>query len=374
MAKALLMPPNPLKEDGRERRVGVEMEMSGIELSMIACQINIAFGGRIEEISPFEFVIGGTDLGDFKIELDFVYLKNYAREKYRALQTANDSRESQEPKAHPPGRRPVSSGPKTPLAGAQLDEVLLSELADMELPDLETMASEALSLVAKNVVPLEIVTPPIPLSELHWLDTLVRRLRDHEAKGTRHLLFYAFGVHLNPELPNLDVATILRYFRAFLCLHDWLAEEEKVAFSRRVTPFINRFPSDYTRKVVSPHYCPTQAEFIDDYLDANPSRNRALDLLPLLTWLDEPRVRALLPEEKIGKRPTFHYRLPNSDVDNPDWSIAQPWNNWVMVERLANQPKLLNEMMWALSRHLELFSIELVSWKERLKSCVRHLS
>ncbi len=363
MASAFLMPPQPCKEDGRERRVGVEMEMSGIELSMIACQINIAFGGRIEEISPFEFVIRGTDLGDFKIELDFVYLKKYAREKYRALQASHEERASQG----------SSNSQKVPTASAE-DEALLSELADLDLPDLESMASEALSLVAKNVVPLEIVTPPIALSQLHLLNTLVQRLRDHEAKGTRHLLFYAFGVHLNPELPDLNVDTILRYFRAFLCLHDWLADQEKVAFSRRVTPFINRFPSDYARKVVDPDYTPSLSEFIDDYLDANASRNRALDLLPLLTWLDESRVRTVLPEEKIGKRPTFHYRLPNSDIDNPAWTVAQSWNHWVMVERLANHPKLLKEMMWALSRHLELFSIELVSWKERLKSCVNHLS
>lgn len=353
------LPPRVQKENGEDRLVGVEIEMSGIELSMIACQINILFGGRIEEISPFEFKIKDTEVGDFRIELDYVYLKTYAREKYEAMQKAHKKKEDEE---------------SNQLVEESEDDDFLFKIVDLELPDLEDLAAEALALVAKNIVPLEIVTPPIPIDKLTKLDKLVARLRDHGAKGTRHLLFYAFGVHLNPELPNTDVNTVLAFFRAFLCLHEWLAEQEKVAFSRRMTPYINRFPNDYTKKVISPGYQPSLAEFIDDYLAHNPSRNRALDLLPLLTWLDEKRVRNALPEEKIGRRPTFHYRLPNSDIDNPHWGIANCWNHWVMVERLANHPELLEEMTAALSKHLELFSIEAVQWKDRVKDCITKLS
>ena len=77
------------------------------------------------------------------------------------------------------------------------------------------------------------------------------------------------------------------------------------------------------------------AAFIDDYLAANPTRNRDLDLLPLLHYFDETRVRAVLPNEKINGRPTFHYRLPDARVSDPGWSIAPDWNRWVCVERLA---------------------------------------
>jgi hypothetical protein len=53
------------------------------------------------------------------------------------------------------------------------------------------------------------------------------------------------------------------------------------------------------------------------------------------------RVRARLPNEKIGKRPTFHYRLPDARVSDPGWSIAPDWNRWVAVERLAvDRPRL----------------------------------
>jgi hypothetical protein len=80
---------------------------------------------------------------------------------------------------------------------------------------------------------------------------------------------------------------------------------------------------------------------IDDYLDASPSRNRELDMLPLFAHLDHDRVRARLPYEKISARPTFHYRLPDSRVDDPAWTIAADWNRWVEVERLACDPARL---------------------------------
>jgi hypothetical protein len=54
------MPPKLHKANGEERRIGVEIEMSGVELSMIVCQANIAYGGRIEEISPYEFNLKGS--------------------------------------------------------------------------------------------------------------------------------------------------------------------------------------------------------------------------------------------------------------------------------------------------------------------------
>ena len=89
------------------------------------------------------------------------------------------------------------------------------------------------------------------------------------------------------------------------------------------------------RRIVQPDYQPDIATFIDDYLSHNPTRNRDLDLLPLLHHFDARRVRAVLPNEKINGRPTFHYRLPDARVSDPGWSIAPDWNRWVAVERLA---------------------------------------
>ena len=66
------------------------------------------------------------------------------------------------------------------------------------------------------------------------------------------------------------------------------------------------------------------------------TRKRALDLLPLLAHLDEERVRSVLPHEKIGSRPVFHYRLPHAHLSDPTWSIMPDWNRWLLVERLAS--------------------------------------
>ncbi|MGC9519888.1 MAG: amidoligase family protein, partial [Desulfuromonadaceae bacterium] len=37
----------------------------------------------------------------------------------------------------------------------------------------------------------------------------------------------------------------------------------------------------------------------------------------------------------------FHYRLPNCQIDKDNWSLAQSWNTWWVVEELANQPEEL---------------------------------
>jgi hypothetical protein len=119
-------------------------------------------------------------------------------------------------------------------------------------------------------------------------------------------------------------------------LNGWLRRQVAPDPTRNLLGFADPFPAAYVRKLVSPDYWPDIATFIDDYLSANPTRNRDLDLLPLLLYLDEERVRAALPNEKINGRPTFHYRLPDARVSDPGWSIAPDWNRWVAVERLAS--------------------------------------
>ena len=80
------------------------------------------------------------------------------------------------------------------------------------------------------------------------------------------------------------------------------------------------------------------AALTEDYLAANPTRDRGLDLLPVLLHLDGARVRARLPREKIGGRPALHYRLARAHVGEPGWSVAPDWNRWAAVERLAADP------------------------------------
>ncbi|NNC55402.1 MAG: hypothetical protein HKO07_06755, partial [Pseudomonadales bacterium] len=90
-----------------------------------------------------------------------------------------------------------------------------------------------------------------------------------------------------------------------------------------------------------PDYKPGVEQLIDDYLTHNPTRNRSLDMLPLFAHLDEQRVRNTIDDDRIKARPTFHYRLPNCDIDSPDWNIDLSWSLWLQVEKLAfDAPRL----------------------------------
>ena len=105
------------------------------------------------------------------------------------------------------------------------------------------------------------------------------------------------------------------------------------------------YPEDYVAHVLAADYRPDLETLIDDFLEFTPTRNRPLDLLPLFAHIDEDRVMAAPVEKELIKpRPAFHYRLPNCLVDEPDWSLAVPWNDWVEVERLAADAKALEKL------------------------------
>ncbi|MEJ2089625.1 MAG: amidoligase family protein, partial [Gammaproteobacteria bacterium] len=172
-----------------------------------------------------------------------------------------------------------------------------------------------------------------------------------------------FGLHLNPEMPALDAGTIIAYLRAFLCLYDWLLKVSEVDWSRRVTPYINPFPTEYVRQLLEPDYAPPLAGLMDDYLGLNADRNRALDMLPLFAHLDEDRVRSVIDDPRIKARPTLHYRLANCDIDLPDWGIHTAWRHWLEVERLANDRERLTSIAAAYKKHLgTLTSRALSNW------------
>lgn len=52
----------------------------------------------------------------------------------------------------------------------------------------------------------------------------------------------------------------------------------------------------------------------------------------------------LMKGEKVTARPTYHYRLPNSRVDEIERKTFEAWNSWVLVERLANDTKALERL------------------------------
>lgn len=199
--------------------------------------------------------------------------------------------------------------------------------------------------VAREFVPIEVVTPPIPWDRLHELDRLWQALRRAGAEDTRDSLLYAFGLHLNPEPPDFEVKTIVDFIRGFLLLEDWIMRASDIDLSRLIAPYIRPFPESYRRKVLEAAYRPTWQEFVDDYLRDSPTRNRPLDVLPLIAFVGAPDLPARVEDwELVGARPTFHYRLPNCELARRDWTPASEWNRWVMIERVAEDPNLLREL------------------------------
>ena len=299
-----LAPPALHNARGEVRRVGFELEYSGLDVAESAELVRRVFRGRDVAESTFVHRVEGTRFGDFQVEIDTVVLKD---RKYESA-----------------------------LAAVGLDVHAL-----LDPPALERALLGAFS----TVVPIEIVTPPIPMTELAALEDLRRLLRDARARGTRASLLYAFGLHINPEVAGNDPAELLDVLRAFVLLFPWVKRRVDLDMTRAASPFVDKFPVDYCKLIVRPGYEASRDRLIDDYLLHNPTRNRALDMLPVLAWLDRDRVRARLgPEMKLRPRPSLHYRLPNCLIDEPGWSLAREWNTWVAVERLAADKPLLTRM------------------------------
>lgn len=132
--------------------------------------------------------------------------------------------------------------------------------------------------------------------------------------------------------------------KAYLLLSDWLRAIMNVDVTRRVAAFSDPFPSHYVLATVHPDYWPPVQRLIDDYLRSNPTRNRELDMLPMFAWFDEERVRRAVQDNRVKKRPTFHYRLPDANIGREGWSLMLEWNRWRLVEELAEDRERLNRM------------------------------
>jgi len=302
MSQAIFeMPPETRNAEGEERRVGFELEFAGLDLDGAANAVKELFGGDLVREGPFHLRIAGTAWGDFELEVDATLLQE---------------RKYMEP----------------------LKE-LASAVEAIDLSELEEPIDKAAGWLAELVVPFEIATPPIALGELSRVEQLRAALADRGALGTGSRLRYAMGLHLNPEVPSLAADGILRHLRAFLVLYEWLVESSDVDLTRALTPFINPFPDAYLLLALDPAYAPSIEELAADYVAHNPTRNRPLDLLPLFVHLLGPEVLAgVADDEPLKSRPTFHYRLPNCRIDDPNWTVAEEWNRWVEVERLAARP------------------------------------
>lgn len=305
-SEALFFPSVRHTVSGEPRRVGVEIEFAGLDAGKAAALLAGLWGGELNLKNEYEVDVNGSKLGDFQVEIDSSYLKRLAQT--RAVGDDN----------------------------LRLTDQVVEVAAELN----------------ENLIPCEIISPPLKLAQILEMDGLVEKLREVGARGTDSALISAYGVHFNPETPSLEADSILAYLQAFLVLYEWFAKTMQVDLTRRITPFIDPFPKDYLRHILPSAYKPTCTELIDDYLNYNPTRNRALDMLPLFAHLDEKRVKTAVPDPNIKARPTFHYRLANSKVADPHWSITHEWRYWLMVEALAQQPKTLKAMCEAYLAHL----------------------
>ena len=293
---------------GEQRRVGFELEFGNLTVRETAKALQNSIGGNIQENNPFYFEIINSSVGKLKIERDAELLKSV---KYREL---------------------------------------LSKInVDFNLDILVREIEQGVDSLSSFLIPCEIVTEPLTFREFPRINDMVKVLNSLKAKGTQDSIFYAFGLHMNPSVPDLNIKTLVTYMQSFLLLTDWIIEDARIDFSRRFfTSFIDPFPNSYVEKVLDPNYDSTVETFIDDYLEFNPSRNRALDLLPVLCEIDMEKVLAGVKTEErslVNGRPAFHYRLPDCRLGDDKWSIADEWNRWWYVETISSDNNLRAKLM-----------------------------
>ena len=298
------MPDSTKNEKGQTRKVGFEVEFTGVPLRDAAETVAEIFGGFVREESPFDFRVEESPYGDFVVELDAAILKDRRYKEHLGK------------------------------IGVDIDQLDIGD--DVE---------QILSRLAGAVVPHEIVLPPIPMDEIEIVDRLRDRLRRCDAKGTKTSPLYAFGLQINTEVPSEKPDVLACFLKSFFLLYPWIFKISEIDLTRRIFPYINDFPEEYVQRVLGPFYRPGAVDLVEDYLEFNPTRNRPLDMLPLFRFMDEPRVLSRAEEvELIKARPAFHYRLPNCSIDDPAWSVAREWNLWVEVEQLAAHPGKIDRM------------------------------
>lgn len=298
-------PPRPHNAAGEARKVGIELEVGHLSLERTLELVHQSLGGHIRRINAAQGFVEGTAFGSFGVEVDALPLKE--RSYLRPLQSVGLDADS-----------PVGQ-----------------------------LIEQSVVRVARELIPIEIVTPAVPWDRLAELDDLWRTLREGGAEDTRDALRYAFGMHLNPEAPDFEASTIASFIRAYLLLEPWLRASIDVDVSRQLAPFIRPFPADYAHCVLRPDYDPDWPTLVNDYVRYNPTRNRPLDMVPLFAHATKLELASRIEEWALVKpRPTFHYRLPNSEVARPAWTPALDWNRWVQVETLAASPALVRDLCY----------------------------
>lgn len=270
--------------DGSPRRVGVEIELGGLSEARVAKIAQQAFGGTLARGSGPSWKLEDSPVGALDIYLD------------------------------------------TSLRKSE-----------------KSALRDAAMALGRDIIPVEIVTEPLDLDGLARLNRLLPHLRDGGARGSSAGLVLGFGVHFNVQIASDSMEDIRRPLTAYALLEDWLRAAMPIDDTRRILPFTAPYPTTFVRALLAlPENAPL-AELVDLYVQHNPTRNRGLDMLPLFKHL-APDHLASVQTEATSARPTFHFRLPDCRIDEPDWSLLTEWQRWLLVERLAEDPRLLAAM------------------------------
>ena len=287
------------------RKVGIELEFSKVDLHLLVHIIKSSFGGEHKIINQYYHEINGTEIGDFSVKVDSRLLTQ------KTYKKAFDK------------------------AGISFNEL-------NEKIHLEEAIDRVIETVGSFIIPYEINFPPVSIYDLHNIEIIREKLYKNDLKGTSSHIKNAFATHINAEAPDFTIHSILNYLRAFILYYPWLIKTSDIDITRKLTPYINPFPQEYNLMVLDKDYNPSMDQMMKDYHRYSPDRNRPLDLYPLFVYINENSLDYFEDIANVKARPTYHYRLPNSEVDKPLWSIALEWNKWVKIEDLAAEEDQIN--------------------------------
>lgn len=271
---------------GDDVAVGVEVEFVGLSARAAIEALRASLGGSIAEEDAHAFSLRDSAIGGVAIELDLRHV-------------------------HPHRAAPGLLKPRNGRTAAWLGTLV------------------------QPIVPREAIFAPRPSGRLSEIDEAIDVLRAAGAKGDGKTLFDTLGLHFNIAACRLDVAAIRSTTLAFARLDSWMRADIARGDRRLAAQLAAPYPEAYREALEHGSAHQSQADFVDLYLTHNPTRRRALDLLPLLLHLDPERVRARLPFEKIAPRPVFHWRLPVAHVGRPHWGVMEDWGRWLAIEAEA---------------------------------------
>ena len=297
--------PRPLNARGSPRLVGVEIELGGMDEARVARTCVDTLGGRAEQGDGPFWTIKDSEIGRIDIYLD-VFLRNAQQSKLRDL---------------------------------ALD-------------------------IGREVIPVEIVTEPLDHAGLSRLDDLRAALREAGGLGSGAGWFFGFGLHLNIEIASDADADIVHPLLAYALIEDWIRTANPIDDARRVLPFTDPYPIDFVRALIAAGPDASLDQVTGLYLEHTPSRNRGLDMLPVFAHFDPDRIAAAI-SDKTSARPAFHFRLPDCRIDEAGWSIADEWNRWLLVERVAQDADLMAELARAWKDDHGLLTLSRKSWAAR---------